>query len=298
MAVHLRSGSKMTLNEEDFFARDSFPSGHLPTARMVIEMMIWHLLPKGKGFTCPSRMEAAALTAETLMEHWVWCNVYPRKKLNVVNKIDKLYMDFRAKCQTRKVKQTKKWKEETVKQYIESLEKGLDIRTEDDKMRKKQEGQYEVKETEVEKEFWTDQMFGGRKMYCESFVDRKWQSLHDRKTKEKVAQEKMMIEQIEEIEKMKKVPLPKDLEELMSDSDEEKDGNDNDFVEEVEAEEPGRKRRKLVPESTGSGSLPEGYCHVRKSIGRVSGFVCCIMPHAYCQMSSFYRVFLFAPPPP
>ena len=162
MAVHLRSGSKMTLNEENFFARDSFPSGHLPTARMVIEMMIWHLLPKGKGFTCPSRMEDAALTAETLMEHWVWCNVYPRRKQNTVNKISKLYNDFRVKCRTPKVKQTQKWKEERASPFLESLEKGLDIRTEDDKLRKKQEEEYGVKETEIDKEFWSDQMFGER----------------------------------------------------------------------------------------------------------------------------------------
>ena len=167
--------------------------------------MIWHLLPKGKGFTCPTKEEAASLTAETLMEHWVWCNVYPRRKQNIVSKINNLYNDFRVKCRTPKVKQTQKWKEETASPFIESLEKGLDIRTEDDNLRKKQEEEYGVKEAEMEKDFWSDQMFGERKMYCEAFVDRKWQALHDRKTKEKAALKRMMDQQREEIENMKKV---------------------------------------------------------------------------------------------
>ena len=114
-------------------------------------------------------------------------------------------------------------------------------------------------------------MHGDRKMFCESFVDRKWQALHDRKTTEKAAQGMMMMQQQVKIDGMKKVPLPKDIEEeLMSVSEEEKEETDTDFLEEEDEDKTGKKKRKLVHETTDSGSLPEGYKHVRRSIGKVS----------------------------
>lgn len=271
MSVNLRSRSKMTLGDENFFARDFFPSGLLPTARMVVEVMLWHLLPKGKGYICPKKEEAAAFTANMLMEHWVWCNVYPTTKVNTAIKIEKLYKEFHAKCRTPKARQTEKWKEETARPYVQSLEKGLDIRTKDDTARKRLEEHFGVKETATESEYWTDQMHGDRKMFCESFVDRKWQALHDRKTTEKAAQGMMMMQQQVKIDGMKKVPLPKDIEEeLMSVSEEEKEETDTDFLEEEDEDKTGKKKRKLVHETTDSGSLPEGYNHVRRSIGKVS----------------------------
>lgn len=272
--VHLRSGSKMTLGEEEFCARDFFPSGLLPTKRMVLEMMIWHLLPKGKGFCCPTKEEAASLVADVLIQHWIWCNVYTKQKKNVTNAILKLYMEFRVKVRVPKVKQTQKWQEAVAKPFILSLEKGFDIKAQDFQAIKKQEELYNVKETEVEKEFWRDQMEGDRKMFCDSFVDKKWLSMHERKQKAKEGQEKLQQKQEEEIESMKSVSLPKDLEEELLDLEEEqKDEDNNEYVPDDE-EQNVKKKRKLVAEveTWKQGTLPENWRHVRKSIGKVSNF--------------------------
>ena len=71
-------------------------------------MMVWHLLPlsKRKGFTCPVKGEAASCVADVLIEHWIWCNLYPKHKKNVVNAILKLYAEFKlmVKCQKKKRK--------------------------------------------------------------------------------------------------------------------------------------------------------------------------------------------------
>ena len=85
----------MSYGDENFFARDCFSSGCLPTKREVIEMLVWHLLPKGKGFTCPPKEEAASCVADVLIEHWIWCNLYPKHKKNVVGAILKLYDEFK-----------------------------------------------------------------------------------------------------------------------------------------------------------------------------------------------------------
>ena len=60
----------------------------------------------------------------------------------------------------------------------------MDIRTMDPDFRKKQEQQYEVKETEMEDKFWEDQMRGKRVGHCDGFVDRKWLAQNARRRKE------------------------------------------------------------------------------------------------------------------
>ena len=208
-----------------------------------------------------------------LIEHWIWCNLYPKHKKNVIGAILKLYDEFKLKVRYPKQKQTEKWKEGSAKSFTLSLQKGFDIKAQDKQYIKKQEELYGVKETEVEHEFLVDQVQGERKMYYESFVDRKWRSLHERKQKEKEGFEKLKQRQEEQIESMRKVPMPKDLEEeLMSvDEEDEKADSESDYVVEEE-DESGKRKRQLVKETDDKGqgnTLPEGWQHIRSSIWKV-----------------------------
>ena len=111
--------------------------------------------------------------------------MYPKYRKLIVNVILKLYAEFKLKVKCPKQKQTEKWKEDTTKPFTLSLQQWFDIKLQDLQYTKKQEEGYGVKETEVENESWVDQVRGDRMMYCESFVDKKWPSLHKRRQKEK-----------------------------------------------------------------------------------------------------------------
>ena len=247
---------------EHFYAREQFSNGLLPSKREIIERMIFHLLPKSM-----SRDEAADTVADELMQHWVYCNVYTKQRKNVSKAIKSLYDEFQVKKQTGKHRQTPKWFEETWNPYLLSLNNGFDIRAQTLEARKKQEELFGVKETETEEKFWKDQIEGERKMFCEAFVDRKWQSLHDRRQKEKEGMERLKEKQVLEVESIRGLTLTEEIEEEIGGAVEEtRDDNDN-----FEAEEQSSKRRRLVKEvdPCKSTSLPEDWRHVRHSIGKV-----------------------------
>ena len=75
---NLRSATVQELAGASFFARDSFSPGLLPTSREVIEMMVHHLMPRGKGYLQKTKEEAAIMVSGLLSEHWIWCNIYPK----------------------------------------------------------------------------------------------------------------------------------------------------------------------------------------------------------------------------
>ena len=60
----------------------------------------------------------------------------------------------------------------------------MDISTEDVKYLQKQETEYDVKMTEEDRLFKEDQVSGERKMYCESFADKRWLATVERRRKE------------------------------------------------------------------------------------------------------------------
>lgn len=82
--VNILTGSKMTLGDEASYAKDSFPSGFLPTMEpplpwMVVEMMVWYPLPKSKGLICPTKEDATNLTEMLTSNGLVQC-VYQTEK--------------------------------------------------------------------------------------------------------------------------------------------------------------------------------------------------------------------------
>ena len=167
----------MNIGTVNFNARETFTSSKLPMKKEVLERMVWFKIPRPKGsFILTSKEWAAEQVADELVEHWVWSNVYPKHPKTVVKMIMSLYDEFKNLQKYSKARMTDKWVKEKLEPFITILEQGLDIRTTDATFRKKQEEWFVVKETEIEDEFWEDQMTGKRLGHCDSFVDRKWKA--------------------------------------------------------------------------------------------------------------------------
>ena len=108
---------------------------------------------------------------------------------NITTTISRLYADFKKLTSTSKVRQTPNWLESTLKPYLERVNGSLcDIATKDPIYRKKQDTMNGVKRTQAEHDFYEDQK-GPRIMYCDSFVDRQWLHMADRRQNEKEALE-------------------------------------------------------------------------------------------------------------
>ena len=92
--LSLRSTFTQTLGNEEFCGREAFEGGFLPTEKQVIEMMVWVMAPR-KDQKQVSMGEAARILAETLKEHWIWSNVYPKKLDNIKKSVEKLFQEFK-----------------------------------------------------------------------------------------------------------------------------------------------------------------------------------------------------------
>ena len=164
---NLRSATVQNLAGFDFYAKDSFTPGLLPTGREIIEMMVHHLMPRGKGYTQKNKQGAAEMISGLLSEHWIWCNIYPKSMVSIAKSVLNLYDNFKNLRYTSKARQTDTWMETKAKPFLDMLEKGFDIAATDHDYIKKLEKVYRVKMTESETDFYEDQVNGERKMFCD-----------------------------------------------------------------------------------------------------------------------------------
>ena len=255
----LRSKWSMALGPITFHARETFTSSVLPSKREVVERMIWFLIPRPKGTVFLTSKEwAASRVSEELCEHWIWCNIYPKQVKNVNKMILNLYIDFKKLQSTPKDRRTDKWVSEKVQPYIKSLaEEGLDIQTLDTDYRKKLEKHYGVKETDMEVEFWEEQMRGRRIGHCDGFVDRKWSAMDARRKKDQESyQTRLEREKEEQVLRFAKVNISDDdLEDSQDDT------RDFDYeMEEGQDVRSSKKRRRIVGEADPNNNLelPDG----------------------------------------
>ena len=132
----LRSESVVKLGGQNFTDSDTFKPGMLPTGKEVLDMVSFVLRPKGKGFTQKTKKEAFEWVAEILVEHWVWCNLYPKNLQGVCKQVEKLFTSFQILNKTSKAKQTDKWVEKWVVPFHEKAILGIDISSKDEAYKK------------------------------------------------------------------------------------------------------------------------------------------------------------------
>ena len=233
-----------------------------------MEVMIEMLMPRGQGYYQLSRAEAADRVATMLCEHWIWCNIYPKQRKNVSKQVLSSWLEFKTIVSKRKEKQTQKWSEEKMAPFLLMMNNTLfDISTEDQTYIKKQEKLYGVKMTEVEANFLEDQR-GQQLMFCEAFVDRQWQAMDSRRTREKEELARRQEKSDEEVRNLTPVPTLDDLEDNLQ-TQEDKD-SDFKIVDEDKVLEESKKKRKFGEILTKETSdLPANWKHIRHSHHKV-----------------------------
>ena len=130
------------------------------------------------------------------------------------------------------------------------------------------EKHYGVKETDMEVEFWEDQMRGRRIGHCDGFVDRKWSAMDARRRKDQESyQSRLEREKEEQVLRFAKVNISDDdLEDSQDDT------RDFDYeMEEGQDVRSSKKRRRIVGEADPNNNLelPKNYKHIRLSVQRV-----------------------------
>ena len=259
-----------------FKQQAEFPHGLLPTRKDTIKNVMYLLRPSQAGKAQRSKNNAANLLAETVQEHWLFCNLYTITNSNIRLKILKLYQEFITLGQTRKQRQNESYDKKVADFNKKALEL-FDIFCENATVRNRLGKHHGVKMTEMEWTFLEDQR-SSRKMYCEDFVDRKWMKTMERRWRDMQALDNMRQE----------APGEQDVNQDASgliDSEQSDCESEQNVVDEVEynfenstdSDEPSsstgsaKKRRKVchaqVPHP--NDDMPERYRHVRDSLRKV-----------------------------
>ena len=268
--LSLRSTFSQSIGDEEFVGRSVFESGKLPTERQVLEMMIWAIAPR-LGSAQSSLSEVAKVVAEVLEEHWIWSNCYCKAAANIKNQLEKLYNEFKLLKKRGKAKMTAKWQAETFQPYLERIKKGLDVSTSDDVYLAKMETKYGVKMTDEDRLFRDDQISHTRKMYCQSFADKRWQATVARRQRDEQRMANALERDAEDQAALfKKVVLPDDDVECGDDVENplDKDYDEKEYAEsqEQDVNDNVRKRRKTVENEEqikGLPDLPKNFQHIR-----------------------------------
>ena len=240
---NLRSATVQNLAGVDFYAKDSFTPGLLPTGKEIIEMMVHHLMPRGKGYIQKNKHGAAEMISGLLSEHWIWCNIYPKSMVSIAKSVMNLYEGFKNLRYTSKARQTDTWMDTKAKPFLAMLEKGFDIAATDPDYIQKLEKVYRVKMTESENLFHQDQIHGERKMFCDDFIDKKWAATDQRRRKDEESLEERTKKESEvKGERFKGVCSEEDME--VEDDDLSQDDDYCESEANIDENEGGKKRRR------------------------------------------------------
>ena len=204
-----------------------------------------------------------------MVDHWIWCNLYPKKAENVATMLLSIYAELKKLQKIPKQRQTEGWVKSIVEPWLETLKVGLDIRTMDVGFRRRQETLFGVKETDAEESFWQDQINGKRVGYCDNFVDRKWIAQSSRRKRDREGMMKRMEKSDEGKRRLaEKVEVPMEYDDNQNDVDK----KDKNYDEKEDLEENSKKRRRSCISSgsaENTGSLPKNYRHVRTGVKHV-----------------------------
>ena len=270
----LRSLTTKDIDGVKYTEKFNFVNGMLPLEKDVIEMMIFHLSPSRAGRALVTRVGAARMVADGLIDHWVWCNVYTLGFEAVRDKILKLYNQFMTVVQTRPSRKTDNWRVNVAGPFNTRVSTSLfNILVKDKVLKKRQEEFYRVKMTETEEQFVEDQA-SDRKMFCDKMVDRKWLKMSNRRQKREAGLQKMFEKEIEEQDRVKSVSVTDEQWREMGLEDTVTDNagidNEEEYQEDDDGDKTTRKRRKMfLHEEDRNDSMPIKYRHIRRGERKV-----------------------------
>ena len=222
--------------------------------------------PNRAGQAQRSKEDAGVILSELLHEHWVFCNIYTTRLRHIQTKILKLYADFISLLQTRKSRRNANY-EIKVADFNKQCQGLFDIFCEHAHRRKHLENEYGVKMSQHEWDFLEDQR-NMRLMYCDNFVDRKWEKTMQRRRYDQNT-----------LEKMRSDVLVDKIHDVLSDNDEcelenytEKSSDDESHSDDTDRTSGNQcKKRKLEIHRSPDkiDGFPEHSFHIRESIRKV-----------------------------
>ena len=265
--VTTRSSAQKILGSEIYKEQPDFPNGVLPCKKTIIENMLYLMRPNRAGQAQRSKEHAAVVLSELLHEHWVFCNIYTTRLRHIQTKILKLYADFILLLQTRKNRLNTNY-EKKVADFNTQCQHIFDVFCEDSNRRKNLENEYGVKMSQQEWDFLEDQR-NDRLMYCEQFVDRKWEKTMQRRHYDQQTLERMKSA-VQEVE-THEVLYASDDDELEKHSGSGSDKySDEANTDDGSSPNQSKKRKIEINRSPDKNDrFPEHSFHIRQSVRKV-----------------------------
>ena len=133
-----------------FPMQDSLPNGRLPTGKQVLAYLFYLNYMEG------GPQKYVGNTAADVMNHWIACNVYTKTQKTVKTDIQKLLNTYNDLKKVSKAKKEGKFKD-NLAQFSKQCNSLFDIKCTDAERLKRQEQLWNVKETDVERQFYAGQ---------------------------------------------------------------------------------------------------------------------------------------------
>ena len=196
-----RKKTQKKIGDVIYCEEESFSLGVLPTARDVVQCLLFLLRPDRSGRTQRTIEDARYMVVSTLVDQWLYCNIYTIGLKHVKKRILKLYGEFKQHINYSRQKPYQKPEKKSLFDLFNSkMETLFDIFCEDKGKKRAHEKFYSVKMEDMEFQFLKDQC-SDRKMFSTELVNRRWQ---------KTMQRKMQHEKYLEEMKLKEKPLEVD----------------------------------------------------------------------------------------
>ena len=259
-----RSRSTKKLGSGSYIESNQLPIGVLPSKKQVVECMMYIMRQDRAGKSHMTVDDGAYLVACSLIDQWLYCNIYTVTLRVIKKRVLNLYKDFQNEMNKAKKPFYKKPdKQGYFDSYNQKMLGLFDIFCEDALRRKNLEKMYSIKMQDMEYSFLED-MRSDRIQYCEDAVDRRWKKTMERRTKQEKALDKM--KDSEKSRKDEEFATSSQLMEIDAAEDHCMDTDRSQlFTVEPGPREKGKKRPFQQSTASCSDSIPSQFRHIRTS---------------------------------
>ena len=92
----IRGKTQRRIGEEIYKELETLPFGVLPTKKDIIQCMLFLLRPENSGKTQRNAEDACYIVASSLIENWLYSNIYTKGVKDVKKQIFELYKKFKC----------------------------------------------------------------------------------------------------------------------------------------------------------------------------------------------------------